>query len=473
MSGRVTTTPQYPEPAELVEEVMKRLPYVPLPKQALLIEALSRFVCRRGARDVFVLCGYAGTGKTSILGALLETMRSMKLPLSLLAPTGRAAKVASRMASVPASTLHKRLFRIDGRDPSGTTFIPARNKDQNMLFVADEASMITDGDGPGRSLLQYLIYHVYSGEGCGLILSGDLAQLPPIGQSDSPAMNVERLRSLGLRPVYFELDQPVRQRRESGILWNATLVRQRITKRLSGVPQLRSSGFDDVAAVSSSDLAELISDSWRDVGMEETLLITRSNHRANAYNSELRGRVMYADSPIERGERLVVAKNNYFWTRGDKNTPFLANGETIVVDWIGHTEKVYGRYFVDIEFHLPSSDTPVGAKLMLRSLVAEGASLAADEMNKFQTRVLAEQPGVLSEKIKALERDPWYNAIQAKYAYCVTCHKAQGGQWKHVYIDLTGISPESMDESFHRWLYTAITRATEKVFLVNPPFVVK
>lgn len=473
MIERMTASPVFPDPSVLAVEVMKRLPYVPLPKQGLLVEALSRFVCRRAMRDVFVLCGYAGTGKTSILGALLEVMKDMRLPLALLAPTGRAAKVASRMASVAASTLHKRLFRIDGRDPSGATFIPTRNKDENMLFVADEASMITDGEGAGSSLLQYLVYHVYSGNGCGLILSGDLAQLPPIGQSDSPAMDLQRLRNLGLRPIYFELDEPVRQRRESGILWNATMVRQRVSKKSTGVPQLKCSGFDDVVAVSSIELADLISDSWAKVGMEETLLITRSNRRANAYNSELRGRVMYADAPIQRGERLVVAKNNYFWTRNDKKTPFLANGETIVVDWIGRTEKAYGRYFVDIEFHTPTSDTPIGAKLMLRSLVAEGAALPAEEINRFQTRVLAEQPGELSEKIKALERDPWYNALQAKYAYCVTCHKAQGGQWKHVYIDLTGIAPESMDESFHRWLYTALTRATEKVYLVNPPFAVE
>lgn len=450
----------------LADKARALLPYTPLHNQELLLQALAAFACHRRPNDVFILNGYAGTGKTSLLGALLTAMHRLKMKTVLLAPTGRAAKVAAAMSEVAASTIHKRVYHPDLSEPGTMQFVPAPNHDKDTLFVADEASMITDS-GPA-SVLQALIRHVYSGSGCELVLSGDIAQLPPIGQSDSPAMSGQRLEQLGLNPITFELNEPVRQTSSSGILFNATLARQALTcgRRLKA---LKSSGFTDVVVVPSTELGDYVSDSWSHAGVEETILITRSNHRANAYNSELRKRIMMADSPLERGERLVVSKNNYFWTRKEKGLPFLANGETVRVEWFGNAEKHYGRFFVDVELAVPGREAPLAAKLMLRSLMSEGPSLPREEMERFYNQVVAEQTGDLSQRLLAAQEDPCYNAIQAKYAYCVTCHKAQGGQWRHVYIDMGGIAQEAMDRDFHRWLYTALTRATEKVFLINPP----
>ncbi len=450
----------------LADEARALLPYTPLPNQELLLQALAAYACHRRPNDVFILNGYAGTGKTSLLGALLTAMRRLKMKTVLIAPTGRAAKVASAMSEVVASTIHKRVYHLDLSEPGSMQFVAAPNHDKDTLFVADEASMITDSGQ--SSVLQALVRHVYSGPGCGLVLSGDVAQLPPIGQSDSPAMSGKRLEQLGLNPISFELDEPVRQAGGSGILFNATLARQALSlgRKLKA---LRSSGFKDVVIVPPDELGDYVADSWNRVGVEETILITRSNHRANAYNSELRKRIMMADSPLERSERLVVSKNNYYWTRKEKGMPFLANGETVRVEWFGSAEKRYGRYFVDVELAVPGKEAPLAAKLMLRSLMSEGPSLPREEMERFYNQVVAEQEGELSQRLLAAQEDPYFNAIQAKYAYCVTCHKAQGGQWRHVYIDMGGIATEAMDRDFHRWLYTAITRATEKVFLINPP----
>ncbi|MDE6444727.1 MAG: ATP-binding domain-containing protein, partial [Muribaculaceae bacterium] len=231
---------------------------------------------------------------------------------------------------------------------------------------------------------------------------------------------------------------------------------------------LAVSPFADIMTVSSQDLADYLSDSWGHVGVEETLIVTRSNKRANNFNRAIRNMVMYAEEPLQQGDRIVISKNDYFWSKINKLTNFIANGETAEVTWVGRNEKVYGRWFTDIELKLPDVDTPVAAKIMLRSLVTEGASIGREEMERFYTLVMAEAEGELSHKMKAVGESPYYNALQAKYAYCVTCHKAQGGQWKHVYIDMGAIPPDAVGSDFYRWLYTSITRATEKVFLINP-----
>ena len=456
----------------MVEKIFGNLDYEPLRGQILLVNALAAFTENRAPRDVFVVDGYAGTGKTSVMGAYVKALREMQRNVVVLAPTGRAAKVASQFAAGPASTIHKRIFRADSNEPGGRYF-PMPNLDKNTIFIADEASLITDNPYSGESLLMNLVRHVYSGEGCNLILVGDTAQLPPVGQSDSPAMNVERLRSIGLNPFHFTLDEPVRQRRESGILATADFIRKEGEKVRAGaqpkVPTLDVSGFDDVQVVSSAELIDSLTDSWNEVGMEETLIITRSNKRANNFNQAIRAQVMMAEAPLESGDRIVIAKNDYFWSKINKLPQFLANGETAIVNWVGKTEKMYGRYFTDAELSIPADGSCFEAKIHLRSLVSEGPSIPAEEMNRFYNRVLVEQEGdSLSAKIKAATADPYYNALQAKYGYCVTCHKAQGGQWKHIYIDLSGIDTANLSEDFFRWFYTALTRSTSKVFLINP-----
>lgn len=463
-----TSAPSSPLNArQLAADAIARLPYTPTFRQALLLEVLARYICGRDPRDVFIINGYAGTGKTSIIGAMIAATRDAGLRTHVLAPTGRAAKVASAMAGMPASTIHKRIFRGDSSDPANTRFFLAPNNDRDAIFFVDEASMITDN--ASDSLLAALLRHIYSAPGCGLVLVGDVAQLPPVGQPDSPAMNPDRLRALGFNPYVFQLEEPARQAAGSGILFNATITRRRLGKQTDKPFALKTRGFADICVVDSAELADCVADSWSGVGAEETIIITRSNRRANEYNSALRARVLYAEGPIESGERLIIAKNNYFWTRTEGSaTPFLANGETAVVQWVGRTEKMYGRNFTDVELTLPGRAEPISAKIMLRSLVAEGPALDQAEMNRFYSHVMAMQEGSVTQRMAAVGKDPYFNALQVKYGYCVTCHKAQGGQWRHVYIDLGGIRAEDMTDEFYRWLYTALTRATERVFLINP-----
>ena len=446
-----------------------KLPFVPIDSQDMLINALSFFITDEDPRGVFVLNGYAGTGKTSVVGAFITAMKELNRSVILLAPTGRAAKVAAAFSHHPASTIHKRLYRGNSTDPSNTMFFLAPNQQRDTLFIVDEASLISDIPGQGKSLLSHLIHHVYSAPGCKMILIGDEAQLPPVGQTSSTAMDFNRLTSMGLNPVGFTLDVPVRQAAESGILYNATNIRQLLFKSIEGaIPELTVNKVPDVEAISSRELPDILSDSWSKVGQEETLIITRSNKRANDFNRAIRNMVMYAEEPIERGDRIIIAKNDYFWSKQNKRTDFIANGDMAEITWTGRLEKMYGRYFMDVELRLISDDSLIGSKLMLRSLASEGPAIPRDEMERLYNRVLASYEGSLSEQIKGVMEDPYYNALQAKYAYCVTCHKAQGGQWKHVYIDMGSIPPDAIESDFYRWLYTAITRATEKLFFINP-----
>lgn len=450
---------------------LRNLPFEPNTQQMALIKGLASFIASHGDHDVFVLNGYAGTGKTSVMGAIVRALDILKQKTVILAPTGRAAKVAANLSSGKASTIHKRLYKGNSADPSNTSFFLAENRDTNTIFIIDEASLITDGSSISNSLLLQLIRYVYSGPGCFMILVGDLAQLPPVGQTHSYSMDADRLRQAGLNPTLFSLTLPVRQASESGILYNATIVRQFL---FSNYPiekfSIFQSDFSDVEIIHSSDMLDALSSSYSNVGKDETIVITRSNFRANNINSTIRRYLLDAEGPLMAGERLIISKNDYFWSHENKLKSFLANGEIAEVTNVGKKTKVYGRWFADTELKIPGIDEPVAAKIILRSLIAEGPSIPRDEMERFYNRVLAATDGELSVKIRAALENPYYNALQVKYGYCVTCHKAQGGQWKHVYIDMGGLPPEFSESDFFRWLYTAMTRATEKVFFVNPPF---
>ncbi|MDE6028690.1 MAG: AAA family ATPase [Muribaculaceae bacterium] len=454
----------------LVEVALATLPFTPHSDQLKLLEKLARFAEEGESNDVFLLNGYAGTGKTSIVGAFIKALKECKRNVVVVAPTGRAAKVAQSFSGHPASTIHKLLYRGNSFDPGNTTFFIARNTTPDTIFIVDEASMISDSpDSSGRSLLHHLAQYVYSCPGCRMILVGDEAQLPPVGQTESSAMNPERLRTLGLHPVTHSLDLPVRQAAMSGIVHNATFLRHQLFFPNSDAPKaLFIKDFPDVVAISSEDLAESLATSHTEVGEDETLIITRSNKRANDFNRAIRNIVMYAEEPLERGDRVVISKNDYYWAKQNDMEGFIANGETAEVTWVGKTEKAYGRYFTDVELRFVSDGRIMGAKAMLRSLVCDGPSIPRPEMERFYARVMEAYEGEISKKIKGALEDPFYNALQMKYAYCVTCHKAQGGQWKHVYIDMGGIAPEAMTADFYRWLYTAVTRATKKVFFINP-----
>lgn len=456
----------------LSAKALDLLPFEPLPHQRTLLCAAADFAVSAAPRDVFVLNGYAGTGKTSLMGALIAAMREFRMPVVVLAPTGRAAKVASSFAGVPASTIHRRIYRpVTSAGGTGQqTWYVAPNQAKDTLFIVDEASLIPDNPRDTRSSLLYVLAaYVYSAPGCKLLLVGDEAQLPPVGQYASTAMDPDRLRAIGLNPFCFSLDVPVRQTADSGIIHNATIVRGCLQHpECNDFPPLDYEGLDDFVAISSAELADELADSFATVGEDQTLIITRSNKRANSFNQAVRNMVMYAEEPLERGDRIVISKNDYYWAAKNKLKTLIANGDLAEVTWVGKTEKVYGRFFTEVELRL-SDGAVANAQVMLRSLATEGPAIPRSEMERFYNIVLAEHEGEISERINAALADPYYNALQAKYAYCVTCHKAQGGQWKHVYIDMGGIAPDAIGPDFYRWLYTAITRATEKVYLINPP----
>lgn len=454
--------------------IIAHLPFVPNAEQIALLQGMAFFIDQRGPYDVLVVNGYAGTGKTSLMGALVKALKDLKKKTVVLAPTGRSAKVAANLAFGHASTIHKRLFKGNSSDPSNTNFFLSQNLDTDTIFIVDEASLITDGTGFNNSLLQHLVRYVYSGSGCSMILVGDSAQLPPVGQTTSKAMEETRLRELGLNPMTFTLQEPARQAAESGILFNATIVRKFL---LENHPienfSIYKKDFDDIKIVDPGEMLDELSSSWSRVGKDETIVITRSNYRANIINNTIRRYLLDADDPLVKGERIVISKNDYYWSKENKLKNFLANGEIAEIVRIGEKSKQYGRWFAETELSIPGTDIEFKAQLMLRSLVSEGPQIPKEEMERFYNRVLASKEGDLSFKIKAASEDPYYNALQVKYGYCVTCHKAQGGQWKHVYIDLAGLPPDFSQTEFFRWLYTAITRATEQIYFINSPFPVE
>lgn len=457
-------------PQELYNSTLEFLSFRVTPAQDRLIMTLSKFATMHGDTDAYILNGYAGSGKTSIIAALVKAMKRYNMKCVLLAPTGRAAKVLSNYGGgLPASTIHKRIYRATSPDPTMRQFMPAHNGERDTLFIVDEASMITDGRDERFSVLRNLVEYVYSGDNCAIIFVGDTAQLPPPGEQESPAMTPSILRELGLRPFGTTLETPMRQREGSGILYNASIVRECLAKKTPDLPVLRFGNFKDFRAIESVDFADELATSWAQVGRDETIIITRSNRVANICNRDVRNRVLYADEALLRGERIVIAKNDYHWGKEQKVRDFIANGETAIVEWIGSTEHIFGYDFADVELRFPSDDALIGTKLLLQSLESEGPALSQYDMQQLFRKVFETYTeGELSTRLKKASNDPYYNAIQAKYAYCVTCHKAQGGQWKHVYVDMSGlaVTPDTFRE-FIRWLYTAMTRATERIYLVG------
>lgn len=462
------TPPSAIDMQSLQQKMMSALPFEPVSGQKCLLGRLAEFVASAPQRGIFLLNGHAGTGKTSLLAAFVKGLCECGVNCDLLAPTGRAAKVFSNFSGRKAFTIHKRLYRADSSNPGRRKFFIAPNRSPDTVFIVDEASMIGDNELPSHSLLQVLLSYVFSAPGCLLILVGDKSQLPPVGQLTSPAMNVERLRSLGFEPWSFMLNETVRQTAQSGILYNANLVLKQLLYPGKYRFFLNCTPFSDIEAISPRDLEDYLTSSWSKAGTNETLIITRSNRRANIINSEVRARILYADTVLQRGEQVLITKNNYFWTRNSKSLEFIANGETAVVEWMGRLHVAYGFLFADAELSFPGKEEPVAAKLMLSSLEADGPGMSTEVMDAFYNKLLCETEGEFAQRMRYADSNEFFNALQIKYSYCVTCHKAQGGQWKHVYIDMGSIPPDAMNEDFWRWLYTAITRATEKVFLVNP-----
>lgn len=470
---------------ELAERIFLNLPYTPTDQQVEVLAALARFCSDEQPSDsAFLLAGYAGTGKTSLMGALVKALREVGRPTVLLAPTGRAAKVFGNYAGAFASTIHRRIYRAPGPGETIGFVSVADNNMRDAVFIVDEASMIADNATEGRpSLLDDLVYYVYSGEGCRMILLGDKAQLPPVGAIESPAMDVAHLKALGLRVWHATMTQTVRQASDSGILYNATWLRRALRKirvdkergSEEGVvePVIHVSGFDDVKIVESEDLEDSIAASYSRAGIENTIVVTRSNRRALAYNSSIRSRILDREEELCRGERLMVAKNNYMWSAKVRGLDFIANGDIAIIDRIIATEERYGLRFADVELSLPDRDISLQAKIMLSTLTSETPSLDPARYNQLAADILAD-PDIftpstpMSARMKMLRADPYFCALQVKYAYAVTCHKSQGGQWEEVYVDMGFIPPEMLGIDYYRWLYTATTRATRILHYVCP-----
>ena len=442
---------------------------------------IADFIISGDDKKIFLLCGYAGTGKTTLVSALVRTMEQLGRKTVLLAPTGRAAKVFSTYSGKSAYTIHKWIYRQKSI-LDASQFSLMENRAVNTLFIVDEASMISNAGvsnfGSG-ALLDDLVEFVYSGNGCSLLLLGDMAQLPPVGEELSPALSEDYLRSMFLDVTAVELTQVMRQLDGSGILYNATNLREIVCNGDSfSLPKIKLDGFADVCRVQGDELIEAIESSYGDAGMNDTIILCRSNKRANIYNEGIRRRILYREEELNRGDLLMVVKNNYYWRevlgREDKSLleklDFIANGDMAEVIRVGGVEEMYGFRFADVTLSLVDyEDCEIDVKIMLDTLVSESPSLTKEENERLFNAVWEDYPEIRSKRkrMEQVRNNPYYNAIQVKYGYAVTCHKAQGGQWRRVFLDQGFVSPEMLGTDYYRWLYTAFTRASEKLYLVN------
>ncbi|MDD4490655.1 MAG: AAA family ATPase [Paludibacter sp.] len=456
----------------LYDIITKELPFEPTEQQHDLIRLLGGFMTDPTVEKAFLLKGYAGTGKTSVVSALVRSLHKLQQKTVLLAPTGRAAKVLSSYAGFPAFTIHKKIYRQ--KSMTENAFQLADNLHLNTLFIVDEASMISNSGGDTEFgsgfLLDDLIRFVYNGADCSLLLLGDTAQLPPVMQENSPAFDRNILEGYGLKITEFTLTQVVRQALESGILYNATLLRKALEDELTSfLPKLKLSHFKDIKALSGMDLVDEVQRSYDGVGVEDTIVITRSNKRANIYNNGIRGRVMMREEEISNGDLLMITRNNYFWNKPYKEIDFIANGDIVEVVRIRKLREMYGFRFVDLTLRSLDFDWEIDARVWLESLQSESPAQAAELSRKLFEAVSEDYADIKNkrERFKQMFENEYLNALQVKFAYAVTCHKAQGGQWKKVFIDM-GLMPDAeIDRNYYRWLYTALTRATDAVFLVN------
>jgi exodeoxyribonuclease-5 len=458
-----------------ITKITEKLPFAPHPGQAATLRLLTEFLLTHSFHNrIFLLRGYAGTGKTSLVGALVKAMAEGGMKTVLMAPTGRAAKVLSFFAERPAMTIHKTIYRQHKFGAEQDDFRLMDNRMKQTLFICDEASMIstqTDSSPFGTgNLLDDLIEFVYGGDDCRLLLVGDAAQLPPVGQQRSPALDVATLRGYGLEVLTSELTEVARQQLDSGILYNATLIRSLMSRGLvEQFPRLHVAGYKDIRRITGVDLPEELASSYARCGLDDVVLVTRSNLRANRFNTGIRAQILDREEELTSGDRLLVVKNNYYWGRDFDTIPFIANGDIVeVVRVHGHIHK-YGFRFAEASISFPDYEVDMEVLLLLDTLMVEGPSLPAERRQRLFYAVMEDYAHIPSQRdrIKAVKEDRFFNALEVKYGYALTCHKSQGGQWSDVYLDLGYINPDHLGLDFYRWLYTGITRARDCLYLVN------
>ena len=475
---------------ELKYRILQSFGFPPTVEQEHALDVFSLFMTDRSDHVVMILRGSAGTGKTTLAGAIVKAMAALEQKLILLAPTGRAAKVFSLYAGHPAYTIHRRIYR---QKTAGDlySFNLNDNLNRDTLFIIDEAAMIATSVGTvlgefrlnsprtvptefgSGCLLDDLMQFVYNGQNCRMMLIGDKAQLPPVGEEESPALMADVLRGYGMKVYECDLNQVLRQSEESGILWNATVIRQMVTHdEMTQLPQIRFQGFADICVVPGDELIESLASSYSRVGLDETIVVTRSNKRANIYNQGIRNQVLDREDELCRGDQLMIVKNNYFWTEGSKEIAFIANGDIAVVQRCRNVHELYGFRFAEVTMQFPDyDDYELTATVILDTLTSEAPALTREQQDHLFNAVMEDYADIpkKADRIKKLKSDRYFNALQIKYAYAVTCHKAQGGQWAHVYLDQGYMTDDMLTPDYIHWLYTAFTRATEKLFLVNWP----
>ena len=467
---------------QIAGNILSELGHEPTSGQMELIGKLADFVALQPdakQQPAFLIKGYAGTGKTTLVSALVRVLPLVGMQSVLLAPTGRAAKVLAGYSRKQANTIHRKIYRSFTKSDGRLTMGLGVNPHKFTLFIVDEASMIPgsgvsadQGIYSNRDLLEDLIKYVFSSEGCKLLLIGDSAQLPPVGTDQSPALDLEVLqRSYHLDISSFELQEVVRQAFESGILTNATSLRKQAGVEKPELPFFNLSGFSDIKHIDGAMFEDALNSCYSRFGYENTAIITRSNKRANLFNNEVRARILFRETELSAGDIIMVTRNNYFWLPLGSKAGFIANGDMAEVRRIMKTGEMYGYRFADVSIQLvdyPDQET-IEIKLMLDSMVIETPSLPQAEHQKLFDEIMLDFTEIPSkqERMRQVKNSPYYNAVQAKFAYALTCHKTQGGQWDAVFVDHGYLTSEMIDSNFVRWLYTAITRATKEVYLVN------
>ncbi|GGD28921.1 ATP-dependent DNA helicase [Hyunsoonleella pacifica] len=463
--------------AEFYSLVKQHFPFQPTLKQDIVIQQLSQFLFSKTSNSAYLLKGYAGTGKTTIVSTVVNNLWKAKMSAVLLAPTGRAAKVIANYSKKEAFTIHKKIYFPKKNSGGGVKFVLQPNKHKNTIFIVDEASMIPDTPGDSKlfengSLLDDLMQYVYSGFKCKLLLIGDTAQLPPVKLDISPALDENKLAlNYNKEVVVMELDEVVRQEQDSGILANATLLREALTNAFFETFKFSLDGFKDIVRlIDGYEIMDAINDAYSSLGNEETAIIVRSNKRANIYNQQIRSRILFNENELTAGDYLMVVKNNYFWIKPTTEAGFIANGDIIEVLEIFKIVELYGFRFAEVKVRMVDYPKmrPFETVLLLDTVHAETPSLSYDESNRLYQEVMKDFEDETSKykKFLKVKNNKHFNALQVKFSYAVTCHKSQGGQWHTVFVEQPYL-PNGIDIDYMRWLYTAVTRAKEKLYLIG------
>lgn len=454
--------------------IAQTYPFTPTAEQLVFCREMANFLQDELDGKCFILRGYAGTGKTTSVAALVKALPGFKLRSLLLAPTGRAAKVMSSYAGRVALTIHKKIYRKRVAVSMDMSFQLAPNLSENTLFIIDEASMIADewNTQNGSSFLKDLMEFVYNRKNCAVLFVGDTAQLPPVGSLDSPALNKKYLvDNFHLKVTEVELREVVRQEQKSGILANATMLRQLINEEDVTLPQFITKGYRDIFRMTGLKLVEGLEYAYSKFGIENCLVVCRSNKSANVYNQQIRARLLYREEELTGGDQIMVVRNNYFWLPDSEATAFIANGDMAKITRVRNEEERYGFRFSEVQMEFldyPEAGS-ITCKVMLDTLQAETPNLSYEQSKKLYEGLSEDYAHITNkkERLLAIKQDPFYNALQIKFAYAVTCHKAQGGQWDAVFVDQGYLTDEMVDMDFLRWLYTGVTRAKRELFLVN------